>query len=117
MENPKTLLAQTMAVLMSTTPDTKLGKLLNLCLAAKVDPLISGKTPRAFAEKLVNEPIRLSQWIQEVVDSDADYSVDEMLAISEMQLQDSQQFSDTFLAALWQELDAMDLAGVLAPED
>lgn len=96
----KLLLAQAMALLMSTTPDTTLGKLLNFCLAAKVDANVSGKSPRAFAEELLNEPIKFSAWIQSVVDSDDDYSVDEMLAISEIHLKDTQQFSDRFMNKL-----------------
>jgi hypothetical protein len=113
MEARKRILAEAMALLMSTTPETTLGKLLNFCLAAKVDPAVSGKTPRAFAEELINEPVKLSQWIQAVVDSDANYSVDEMLAISEIHLKNSQQFSDMFMAKLWEELQAVDVSGVM----
>ncbi|MEL7502308.1 MAG: hypothetical protein AAFN18_07540 [Cyanobacteria bacterium J06554_6] len=113
----KVLLAQAMALLMSTTPDTTLGKLLNFCLAAKVESDIAGKSPRAFAEELLNEPVKLSAWIQAVVDSDDDYSVDEMLAISEIHLKDSQQFSDRFMAKLWEEVTALVVKGILTAEE
>ncbi len=111
------LLAQAMALLMSTTPDTTLGKLLNFCLAAKVDPDVSGRSPRAFAEDLLQEPVKFSAWIQAVVDSDDDYSVDEMLAISEIHLKDTQQFSDRFMNKLWSELAALDVQGILTEEE
>ena len=117
MYTQKLLLAQAMALLMSTTPETTLGKLLNFCLAAKVDPSVAGKSPRAFAEDLLTEPVKFSAWIQAVVDSDDDYSVDEMLAISEIHLKDTQQFSDRFMNKLWAELSALDVQGVLTAEE
>jgi mannitol-specific phosphotransferase system IIBC component len=44
MENNQ-LLAQTMAFLVGTNPETNLGKLLGFCLATKVESKNSGKTP------------------------------------------------------------------------
>ena len=52
----KQLLAYTMACLLSTTPETTLGKLLNFCLAAKIEPQNSGKTVLNFAEDLLEHP-------------------------------------------------------------
>jgi len=84
----KQLLAQTMAYLLCTTPDTTLGKLLNFCLAAKIDPKNSGKAPITCAEELLAQPENLAKWLEEVIDSDNKYSVDELLAVSEIRLRD-----------------------------
>ncbi len=86
------LLAQTMAFLLCTTPETTLGKLLNFCLAAKVEPETANKTPLDFAQELIEHPETLSTWITEVIDSDDSYSVEEMVALSEMHLSDSEVF-------------------------
>ena len=79
----KQLLAHTMACLLSTTPETTLGKLLNFCLASKIEPEHSGKTVLNFAEDLLEHPDKLSQWIKDAIDSDDDYSVDEMVALED----------------------------------
>ena len=47
-----------MACLLCTTPETTLRKLLNFCLAAKVEAK-SGKTPLTFAEELLDHPENL----------------------------------------------------------
>lgn len=99
MEN-KQLLAQTMACLLCTTPETTLGKLLNFCLAAKVEAKNSHKTPLAFAEELLDHPEKLSNWISDVIDSDDDYSIDEMVAVSEMRLKDPHQFMELLFEEL-----------------
>ena len=104
----KQLLAETMAFLLCTTPETTLGKLLNFCLAAKVESRNSGKTPLAFAEELLAHPEKLASWISEVIDSDGEYSVDEMVALSEMRLKDPQQF----MGLLLNELKALDTQGL-----
>ncbi|MGF1535517.1 MAG: hypothetical protein ACFB4J_03380 [Elainellaceae cyanobacterium] len=86
------LLTQTMAFLLCTTPETALGKLLNFCLAAKVEAENSDKTPLEFAQALIDHPETLSTWITDVIDSDDSYSVEEMVALSEMHLNDPQDF-------------------------
>ena len=86
----KQLLAQTMAFLLCTTPESAISKLLNFCLAAKVESDNSGKTPLEFAEELLENPEHLSSWISEVISSDDNYSVDEMVALSELPLKKPQ---------------------------
>ncbi|MGK7888896.1 MAG: hypothetical protein AB4042_06135 [Leptolyngbyaceae cyanobacterium] len=98
MNDKKQILAQTMAFLMCTTPDTMVGKLLNFCLATKVDAQKSGKTPLEFAEDLLEHPEKLTSWVSEVIDSDDEYSVEEMLAVSEIPLDNSQKFMEYLLA-------------------
>ena len=102
------LLAQTMAFLMCTTPETTLGKLLNFCLATKVESENSGKTPLAFAEELLQHPEKLASWISEVIDSDDDYTVDEMVALSEMHLKQPEKFMERLL----QEVEGLDTQGL-----
>lgn len=102
------LLAQTMAFLMCTTPETTLGQLLNFCLATKVESENSHKTPLAFAEELLQHPEKLSTWISEVIDSDDAYTVDEMVALSEMSLKNPRQFMERLMA----EVKTLDTQGL-----
>ena len=102
------LLTQTMAFLLCTTPETKLGKLLGLCLAAKVDAQNSGKSPLEFAEELLKNPEKVSGWISEVVDSDNQYSVDEMVALADMNLKDPEEF----MKDLMDEMRVLDTQGL-----
>ena len=102
------LLTQTMAFLLCTTPETTLGKLLGLCLASKVDAENSGKGPLQFAEELLQQPETISSWISEVVDSDDRYSVEEMVALSEMNLKDPAKFMQQLL----DEMTALDTQGL-----
>lgn len=107
MEKQK-LLAQTMAFLMCTTPGTMLGKLLNFCLATKIESDNSGKTPLAFAEELLQHPEIIGNWVSEVIDSDDKYSTDEMIALAEMPLENPEQFMERLLA----EVNALDTQGL-----
>ncbi|MGF1523119.1 MAG: hypothetical protein ACFBSF_12460 [Leptolyngbyaceae cyanobacterium] len=102
------LLAQTMAFLMCTTPETTLGKLLNFCLATKVESENSGKTPLAFAEELLQHPEKLANWVSEVIDSDDNYSVEEMVALSEIPLKEPQKFMDRLMS----EVKTLDTQGL-----
>ena len=102
------LLTQTMAFLLCTTPETTLGKLLGLCFAAKVAAQNSGKSPLEFAEKLLQHPEKVSAWISEVVDSDNQYSVDEMVALSEINLKDPEKF----MKELLDEMTVLDTQGL-----
>ncbi|MEM8642796.1 MAG: hypothetical protein AAGG51_28850 [Cyanobacteria bacterium P01_G01_bin.54] len=104
------LLAQTMAVLMCTTPDTKVGKLLNFCLATKVVAENSGKTPLEFAQDLLQHPDTITDWLAEVVESDDDYSVDEMLAINELPRRPAQ--AKAYMVAVLAELETLDMQGL-----
>jgi len=98
MDDKKRLLAQTMAFLMCTPSESMVGRLLNFCLATKVDAQKSGKTPLQFAEDLLEHPEKLAGWISEVINSDDQYSVEEMLAVSEIPLDNSQKFMEFLLA-------------------
>ena len=102
------LLTQTMAFLLCTTPETTLGKLLGLCLASKVDAANSGKSPLEFAEELLRHPETISTWISDVVDSDDRYSVEEMVALSEMNLKDPEKF----MKELLMEMTVLDTQGL-----
>ncbi|MEM9446927.1 MAG: hypothetical protein AAGA75_00155 [Cyanobacteria bacterium P01_E01_bin.6] len=108
MDDKKQLLAQTMALLMSTTPETTLGRFLNFCLATKVETAIAHKTPFEIAEELMEHPEKLSQWISETIDGDDDYTVDEMVALSDMHIQNPH----TFMAQLIEELNQIQLDDV-----
>ncbi len=108
MDEKKRLLAQTMAFLMCTTPETMVGKLLNFCLATKVDAQKSDKSPLELAEELLQHPEKLVAWVSEVIDSDDQYSVDEMLAVSEIPLDNSQSFMEYLLAEV-KDLDTQGL--------
>ncbi|MDV3353287.1 hypothetical protein QGP82_31730 [Leptothoe sp. LEGE 181152] len=102
------LLTQTMAFLLCTTPETTLGKLLGLCLASKVDAKHSGKSPLEFAEELLQYPETISTWISDVVDSDDRYSVEEMVALSEINLKDPEKF----MKELLKEMTTLDTQGL-----
>lgn len=103
----KQLLVQTMAFLLCTTPETTVGKLLNFCLAAKIESDNSGKTPLEFAKELLNNPECFSDWTSDVIDSDNNYSVDEMVALSELPLKYPEDFMDRVL----QEIQNFDTQG------
>ena len=82
-----------------------MGKLLNFCLAAKIEPRNSNKTVLNFAEDLLEHPEKLSQWISNAIDSDDNYSVDEMVAYAEMHLKNP----DEFMNRLFEELNAVNV--------
>ncbi|MDJ0897726.1 MAG: hypothetical protein QNJ55_02865 [Xenococcus sp. MO_188.B8] len=98
--NNKELLAQSMAFLMQTTPETALGKLLDFCLAAKVDPDNSGKTALEFALELLDNPEKLARWTSDVIDSDNDFSVDEMIALEQIPVKNPKNFMNQVFAEL-----------------
>lgn len=105
MDRNQEILAQTMALLMSTTPETTLGKLLNFCLAAKVEVDISHKTALEFANELLEDPSHLSAWMNEVMESDGQITTDELIAVEEMHLKNP----DKFMQMLLQELETLSL--------
>ncbi|MEM8809589.1 MAG: hypothetical protein AAGF01_26500 [Cyanobacteria bacterium P01_G01_bin.38] len=69
-------------------------------MAAKVDPDNSHKTALEFAQELLQHPETLSGWMTEVIDSDDKYSVDEMVAVSDMHLKDPEKFMKQLLTDL-----------------
>ncbi|MEA5466548.1 hypothetical protein [Leptothoe sp. PORK10 BA2] len=87
------------AVLLSTTPDTRLGQLLKVCLAAKVDGDASTK-----AQDLFQDTSNLVQWVQEVIGHDGQYTPDEWQALGEMDLIDN---VEKFVEELLTEVEAL----------
>ena len=77
-------------------------------MASKVDADNSGKSPLEFAEELLQHPEKVTTWISEVVDSDDRYSVDEMVALSEMNLKDP----ENFMKELLDEMTVLDTQGL-----
>ncbi|MEM6253892.1 MAG: hypothetical protein AAF821_13315 [Cyanobacteria bacterium P01_D01_bin.156] len=72
------------AVLLSTTPETRLGQLLSVCLAAKVE----GNT-NAKAQELFQNTSNLAHWVQDVIGDDGKYTPDEWQALGNMDLLDN----------------------------
>ena len=104
MADNQQILEDTMTLLMSVTPETTLGKLLNLCLAAKADKSIS-KSAREFAQELLKDPSKINYWTMDVIGSDANYTEQEWKALSEMKLEEY----DDFATDLQSELKSLDL--------
>ena len=98
------ILEDTMTLLMSVTPETHVGKLLNLCLAAKVDAS-SSKGARELAVQLMNDPSKIASWTMDVIGSDAQYTDAEWKALGDMKLEDPEEFVASFKA----ELETIDL--------
>ncbi|MBT9316337.1 hypothetical protein [Leptothoe spongobia] len=87
------------AVLLSTTPETRLGQLLKVCLAAKVDGDVNAK-----AKELFKDTDNLAHWVQEVIGDDGQYTPDEWQALGEMDLLDN---VEKFVAGLLTEVEAL----------
>ena len=87
MESNQEALAQAIAVLLSTTPDTTLGKLLSFCLAAKFEGDVMAKT-----KELLDNPNKLPYWTMDVIGSDSKYTSEEWKALGDMKLTDMEDF-------------------------
>ncbi|MBE9048105.1 hypothetical protein IQ255_27545 [Pleurocapsales cyanobacterium LEGE 10410] len=94
-----------MAILLSVTPETPVGKLLKLCLESKVDREIAGKTSLKMAQEFIDKPNSLAYWTQEVVGADGEFKAEEWQALGELGILDTEQFLDAF----WTELEKIDL--------
>ncbi|MGV2829030.1 hypothetical protein [Myxosarcina sp. GI1(2024)] len=105
MDEKKTALVNTIAILLSVTPETTLGRLLKFCLEAKVEREIAGKTSLQIAREFVADPSYLPYWTQEVVGADGEFKAEEWKALGELGITDT----DKFLDALWKELENIDL--------
>jgi hypothetical protein len=105
MDKQKEILAQTMSFLMSIRPESNLGKLLNFCLATKVEPKQTGKTAYDLAYYLLEHPDRLSNFIQEAMESDGEYTQEEYLAMGEIPTRDP----DAFMQKIFVELEEIEL--------
>ncbi|WP_204106801.1 MULTISPECIES: hypothetical protein [Spirulina sp. CCY15215] len=105
MDKQKQVLAQTMSFLMSIRPESNLGKLLNFCLATKVESEPTGKTAYEMACDLLEHPNILSDFIQEAMESDGEYTPEEYVALSELPTQNPEEFMQKILG----ELDKIEL--------
>ena len=90
---------------MSVTPETPLGKLLKLCLEAKVDPTVSGKTALQITQEFIDNPTSLPYWTQEIIGADGEFKIEEWQALGELGVTDTEKFLDV----MWQELDNIKL--------
>ena len=87
------------AVLLSTTPDTRLGQLLKVCLAAKVEDDVREK-----AQELFQDTDNLASWIQNMIADDGHYTPEEWQALGEMNLLNN---VEEFTAGLLNEVEAL----------
>ena len=99
------LLQEAIAILLSITPETPLGKFLRLCLETKVDTEIAGQTPLEVAREFIADPSSLSDWAEELICADGEVNNEEWEALEGLELKDP----DEFLNALWAELETIDL--------
>ena len=105
MDEKKVALTKAIAILLSVTPETPVGKLLKLCLESKVDREIAGKTSLKMAQEFIDKPDSLAYWTQEVVGADGEFKAEEWQALGELGISDTEQF----LNAFWTELEKIDL--------
>lgn len=106
MDEKKAALTKAIAILLSVTPETPVGKLLKLCLESKVDPEIAGKTSLQMAQEFIDKPNSLPYWTQEVIGADGEFKAEEWQALGELGITDI----DKFLSDFWAELAKIDLA-------
>ncbi|EDX83213.1 hypothetical protein S7335_392 [Synechococcus sp. PCC 7335] len=100
MSSNQSAVINAIAVLLSTTPEHPLGKLLNVCLMAKVDGDVKAKATEFF-----DDPTRVAYWVQEVIGSDEKYTPEECMALGNMELMDV----DGFASELMKEIETLSL--------
>lgn len=105
MDEKKIALTKTIAILLSITPETPLGKFLRLCLETKVDLEIAGESPLEVAQEFVSRPSSLPDWADAVICADGEVGDAEWQAMDELGIEDM----DEFLASFWGELEKIDL--------
>lgn len=98
-------LTKTIAILLSITPQTPLGKFLRLCLETKVDPDIAGQTPLETAQEFMADPNSLKDWAEELICADGEVQDQEWEALEGLEINST----EDFLVALWAELDRINL--------
>lgn len=87
-------------VLLSTTPEQPLGKLLNVCLMAKVE-----NSAKAKAKEFFDDPNKVAYWVQEVIGSDEKYTPEECTALGDMNLTDVEGYASD----LMKEIESLNL--------
>lgn len=105
MDEKKAALTQTIAILLSITPETPLGKFLRLCLETKVDAEIAGETPLEVAREFIANPASLSRWTEELICADGEVRDEEWQALEGLEIEDTEEF----LNAFWAEMETIDL--------
>ena len=105
MNKQKEVLAQTMSFLMSIRPESDLGKLLNFCLATKIEAEQTGKTAYEMACYLLEHPDNLSNFIQESMESDGEYTPEEYVAMGDIPTRDP----EGFMGKIFTELEQVQL--------
>lgn len=93
----KQILAENIAFLLSVSPGSNLGNLLKFCLVTEV----KNKDCLEFALSLIEKPEELPYWIQKVMASGENFSVEEWQALGAMKLNNTQEY----IKQLWQDLD------------
>ena len=87
------------AVLLSTTPESPLGQLLKVCLAANVDGDVNTK-----AQALFQDTGNLAHWVQDMIGDDGQYTPAEWQALGEMNLLEN---VEKFVEGLLTEVEAL----------
>lgn len=105
MDEKKQALTKAIAILLSITPETPLGKLLRLCLETKVDSEIAGQTPLEVAREFIADPTSLSDWAEELICADGEVNNKEWVALEGLEIKDT----DEFLKDFWAELETITL--------
>ncbi|MGD1919072.1 MAG: hypothetical protein ACFCAD_09355 [Pleurocapsa sp.] len=106
MEQQKAALTKAIAVLLSVTPETPVGKLLKLCLEAKVEEQVAGKTSLQMAQEFIDKPDSIAYWMQDVIGADGEFKAEEWQALGELGITDTEQFLKDF----WAELEGIELS-------
>ena len=105
MDEKKLALTQAIAILLSITPETPLGKFLRLCLETKVDKEIAGQTPLEVGREFIADPTSISDWAEQLICADGEVNNEEWEALEGLEIKDS----DEFLKDFWTELNTIDL--------
>lgn len=105
MDDKKAALTKTIAILLSITPETPLGKFLRLCLETKVDAEIAGQTPLEVAQEFIADPTSLPYWTEELICADGEVKDEEWEALEGLEINNTEEF----LNAFWAEMETIDL--------
>lgn len=105
MDDHKEALIKTIAILLSITPQTPLGKFLKLCLETKVDTDIAGQTPLETAREFMADPDSLSDWAEDLICADGEVQDQEWEALEGLEINNT----ENFLVAFWTELERINL--------
>lgn len=105
MDEKKAALTKTIAILLSITPETPLGKFLRLCLETKVDTEVAGQMPLEVAQEFIADPTSLPYWTEELICADGEVKDEEWQALEGLEIKNTEEF----LNAFWAEMEAIEL--------